>query len=126
AARESSSRQRRRAPRGLGAVGMGDHDGRRAAPWRACFPPRAAASTLGARREAADPRGGCYDRGRMGRGWAWTRGALILALVALALLWPRAGRAIGEATDFALVGVAYGSGDEPRPSARRRLAWAVR
>lgn len=64
----------------------------------------------------------------MGRRWAWTRGAALalLAFGAVCGLPPSMGHAIGEATDFELIGVSYGLADEPRPTARRRLAWAVR
>ncbi|MBC7171595.1 MAG: DUF4159 domain-containing protein [Polyangiaceae bacterium] len=59
------------------------------------------------------------------------RGRACAALVALALLGvlalPTGTRAIGEASDFELVGVRYGNRTEdPRPTARRRLSWAVR
>jgi hypothetical protein len=65
-----------------------------------------------------------------GNGKALTRAVASLcglSLAALAWSIPAHGHAIGEASDFELLGVLYGRRtDEPRPTARRRLAWAVR
>ena len=52
-------------------------------------------------------------------------GSLAVSTLLLAVL-PTAAGAIGEATRFEIRGVQIGEGAEPRPAARRRLAWEVR
>lgn len=88
-----------------------------------CFAPERRASTVG----------GCYAAAQMGRpsrsrarvGGCYAALALLAALAVIGP--PSSGRAIGEASDFELLGVRYGDRTEdPRPTARRRLSWAVR
>ncbi len=63
---------------------------------------------------------------RLGRG-TFLAAVLAVAGAAWPLAAPSRGHAIGEASDFELVGVRYGDRTEdPRPTARRRLSWAVR
>jgi hypothetical protein len=88
-----------------------------------CFPSERRASTVD----------GCYAAPQMSRpsrsrGALAGFGALLAGVAALAVVAPpSAGHAIGEASDFELLGVQYGDRTEdPRPTARRRLSWAVR
>lgn len=78
------------------------------------------------RRAARASRGRWAGRGA---GGPWARIALVAAGAALlaAMVLPRAARAVGQASAIDIRGVLYDGGHpQPRPTARRRLAWEVR